>query len=168
MMTDRLFRYEVVLGLLDTQATADEPGYDSVTKEPKVTYDDAGNRIPARREREVRVRCMVETGTFDGPQRTPLGIDGKSNLRLVFRARHLREAGLLDSKNKPAIRFRTRLKRIERSGVLQDDYEQLDEAGDVTGGIFVVDMVPSDYGFTGERDLFVASLSDDPNGPAGG
>lgn len=168
MMTDRLFRYEVVLGILDTQATAEEPSYDARRGEPAVEYDAAGNRLPTRREREVRVRCMVETGTFDQPVRTPLGTDGNSSLRLVFRARHLRAAGLLDDKNRPAIRFRTRLKRIERKGGLQDDYEQLDAHGNVIGGIYITDMVPSDYGFERERDLFVASLSDDPRAPGGG
>jgi hypothetical protein len=167
MMTDHLFRFEVVLGILDTQATAESPGYDAESKEPLITYDAAGNRIAARGEREVRVRCLVETGTFEQPVRTPLGIDGNSSLRLVFRARHLRAAGLLDDKNRPAIRYRTRLKRIEsKKGALQDDYEQLDAAGNVTGGIFITDMVPSDYGYERERDLFVASLTDDPQAPA--
>lgn len=167
MMTDRLFRYEVILGVLDTQQMAEAPGYDPRSQEPEVEYDAAGNRIAKRPEREVRVKCMVETGTFEQPVRTPFGMDGNSNMRLVFRARHLRAAGLLDAKNRPAIRFRTRLKRIEKQGVLQDDYEQLDAAGNVTGGIFVVDMVPSDYGYEGGRDLFVASLSKDPDAPAG-
>lgn len=168
MMTDRLFRYEVVLGLLDTQATAESPGYEAQSKEPVVEYDEAGNRLMKRGEREVRVRCLVETGTFDSPTRTALGLDGNSRLTLVFRARHLREAGLLDHKNRPAIRFGARLKRVEKKGALQDDYEQLDAAGNITGGIYLTDMVPSDYGFNGERDLFVATLSDRPNAPQGG
>lgn len=166
MMTDRLFRFEAVLALLDTQATAESPGYTSA-KEPAITYDAAGNRIEKRGEREVRVRCMVETGTFESPQRTPFGLDGNSNLRLVFRARHLRAAGLLDGQNRPAIKFGARLVRIEKGGVPQDGYEQKDAHGNVTGGIYVTEVVPSDYGFTGERDLFVAQLSDRPNAPQG-
>ncbi len=170
MMTDRLFRYDVVLGLLDTQATAESPGYDAQSQEPKIEYDAAGNRILKRPEREVRVRCMVETGTFDSQVRTSLGLDGNSRLTLVFRARHLRDAGLLDDKGASAIRFGARLKQVfhRASGKLQDDYEQLDAGGNVAGGIYLNELVPSDYGFTGERDLFVAALSDRPNGPAGG
>lgn len=169
MMTDRLFRFGVVLGVFDTQATAEDPGYDAQSKEPRIEHDAAGNRIVKRPEREVRVRCLIETGTFDSPQRTALGLDGSSSMTLVFRARHLREAGLLDSQNRPAIRFGARLKSTFRwaTGVLQDNYEQLDAAGNPQGGIYVTEIVPSDYGFTGERDLFVARLSDRPQAPTG-
>lgn len=170
MMTSHLFRFDVVLGVLDTQATADSPGYATHTKEPIVEYDPAGNRIARRGEQEVRVRCLVETGTFDQPVRTPLGLDGNSSLKLVFRAQHLREAGLLDDDGKCTIKFGARLKQVYHrgSGRMQDDYEQLDAAGNVIGGIYITEVVPSDYGFNGERDLFVATLSDRPNAPTQG
>lgn len=168
MLTNHLFRFDVVLGVLDTQATADSPGYDAQSNEPLLEYDAAGNRVAKRGEREVRVRCLVETGTLEQPQRTALGLDGSSRLGLVFRAQHLREAGLLDDKGKSTIKFGARLKQVyhRKSGLLQDDYEQLDAGGNVTGGIYVTDVVRSDYGFNGERDLFVAQLADRPNAPA--
>lgn len=165
ILTSRLFRFTAVLALHDTQATAESPGYSAAFSEPKITYDAAGNRIVARGEREVRVRCMVETGTFDEPTRTALGFDANTRIGLVFRASHLRAAGLLTG-TECAIRFGTRLVRIERKGVIQDDYEKKDAGGRVVGGVRVQKCVPSDYGFNGERDLFVAPCEDLPSAPA--
>lgn len=166
MLTGRLFRFRAVFALLDTQATAEgPPGYSGTFREPKVGYDAAGNRVEGRKERDVAVRCQVETGQYEAQVLTPFGADGNTSLTIVTRASFLREAGLLDDKNQCAIVPNARLRRVEKwsDGTLIDEYEKISKGGEILSGVFVKEVAPSDYGFTGDRDLWVIRLEDRAN-----
>lgn len=160
LLTGRLFRFQAVFAVLDTQATAEgPPGYNNVFREPKVSYDAAGNLISGRKEREVKVRCQIETGQFKAQTLTPFGMDVQTSFNVVSRSEYLRAAGLLDDKGVCVIVPQSRLVRVETlDSVLIDSYETRDKNGRLLSGVYVRETAPTDYGFTRSRDLWVFKM----------
>lgn len=160
MLTGRLFRFRAVFAVLDTQATAEgPPGYNTTFREPKVSYDAAGNRVEGRKERIVAVRAQIETGQFRNQVLTPFGMDVQTSFNVVTRSQYLRDVGLLDEKGVCAIVPQSRLVRVETlEEELIDNYEVRDGKGNLLSGVYVKETSPTDYGFTRNRDLWVFKL----------
>lgn len=145
------------LAQLDTQATT----VNAVLQEPTVTYDPVtGARSGGRAEKLVRVRCQVETGTFQAQGMTPTGDIPRSSLTLVFHFEDLEAAGLIGPENRPMINVNDRLVRLlTEDGIEQQSF--------VRSPVYVTEATPAGFGFGGFANLLVVRMGDRAQGVRG-
>lgn len=109
-----------VFGLLDTEETETEVGYDDLFTEPLVEAASVGDRvgIVGRRETEVSVRAQVEQRTAGRLLQMATGRAVERVVELSADWRDLVEAQLIDANGFPKIRDGARLVKLtNRDGV---------------------------------------------------
>lgn len=151
-----IFPFIAELARLDTEATAaGSPGYDDIFREPKVSYEPGGVRVVGRKEKPLRMRCQVETGTFEALRMLPTGDSPRSQFTLVFHYADFEKAGLVDANNRTPIHVNDRLVAIyDKGGITKmSDFPN-------PPGVFATEVTPSGFGFGGRVNLLVVRFGD--------
>jgi len=120
-----IFPVEAVIHRLDITATRavdppgpDAAGFDDVLGEPLGYAGVGGERTAPRQEMApIRVKCQVETRTFEELRMIFTGNDPVGNLVLVCHRRLLRRQGLIDaSTGRCLLKSGDRIEKLERGG----------------------------------------------------
>lgn len=144
---------------LDTAATEAAGEYDPLWRTPVLKVVD-GQRVVARQERIVRLKCQVEAGQHMAQTQTPNGDVPRTSLDLVFHFEELEKNGLIDPATQgPLLRVNDRLVAIYNG-----ECQLVQTYPGLPGGVYATHVQPRGWGLGGQRNLVVVSFQDRPQG----